>query len=80
MKYKCKYFTMKDRCIEIYVKKPFFRKFSEMSNYFDNIFKDNNEKYLGCGISEDREIVLTFVLRDYKDIKPYIDMANRMGM
>ena len=78
MKYKCKYFEIKGKFIYVYIKKPLFKKLNNLMSYYDYKFKDNNEKYIGCGISKNGEIILTFVLRDYEsDIKPYIENENR---
>lgn len=78
MEYKCKNFTINGKFINIVIKKPLFKKVKEIISYYDYKFKDNNEKYLGCVISKNGEIILTFVLRDYEsDIKPYIENENR---
>lgn len=64
-----------DNTLKITCKKKWYKSYLEETYKFTRYLKAKNLnfKYLGWGFDENKNIVFTFILRDFeKDIKPYL--------
>ena len=70
--------------LEIVIKKPLFRNYNKYLDKIIKIFSDaeHGEEYLSTfwdpAITENKDIKLTFILRNYADIEPYIEQAKAL--
>jgi hypothetical protein len=74
-----RYFEKEDNLLKLYVKIPFGKDFRQVHAYFKNKYDSEFMDFLNVGIDETgKYCILYFVLRNDKDIRPYIEECNRL--
>ena len=74
-----KYFEKEKNLLKLYIKIPFGKTFYDVKIYFKNKYDDECMSFLDSGIDiTGKYVILNFVLRNEKDIKPYIEECNRL--
>ena len=74
-----RYFEKENNLLKLYVKIPFGKTFYDVKIYFKNKYDDECMSFLDSGIDiTGKYVILNFVLRNEKDIKPYIEECNRL--
>ena len=57
--------------LNVYIKKPFYRRYKDYIKYFKQ-FEDNENFLEPCIDIDGKHIIMTFILRSKKDIEPYL--------
>lgn len=74
-----RYFEKENNLLKLYIKIPFGKTVKDVMFYFKNKYDDSFMSFLSSGIDvAGKYIILNFVLRDDKDIRPYIEECNRL--
>ena len=74
-----RYFEKENNLLKLYIKIPFGKTVKDVIVYFKNKYDDDCMSFLGSGIDiTGKYVILNFVLRNEKDIKPYIEECNRL--
>lgn len=74
-----RYFEKENNLLKIYIKIPFGKTVKDVMVYFKNKYDDGKMSYLDSGIDiTGKYVILNFVLRNDKDIRPYIEECNRL--
>ena len=72
-------FKKEGKFLKLYIKIPMFKNFVDVIYYFRNKYDDGLMSYLDAGLDiTGKFVILTFVLRDDSDIKPYIKAYNEL--
>lgn len=82
MKVKIVGFCVSNGELKITIKKPIFKKYSDVAKCFDTFYDDFKDCYLGCSMSScSKYIDINFALRNFeRDVKPYMSqkIANKI--
>lgn len=79
MKIKIDKIVKKEQLLNIYIKIPFYRKFRDYTNYFKQFEDNENYNFMEpCLDIDGKHIIMTFVLRNKKDIEPYIRFKSEV--
>lgn len=74
-----RYFEKENNLLKLYIKIPFGKTITDVIVYFKNKYHDDYMSFLDSGIDiTSKYVVLYFVLRNDKDIRPYIEECNRL--
>ena len=74
-----RYFEKENNLLKLYIKIPFGKTIADVMVYFKNKYDDELMSFLNVGIDETgKYCILYFVLRNDKDIRPYIEECNRL--
>ena len=77
-----RFFKKEGDFLKLYIKVPKFnknKKINIMREYFRTKYSDNFLSYLGCGFDIScKYIILTFVLRNRKDIEQYEKVIKKL--
>jgi len=71
MKIKIDRIVKAEHLLNVYIKIPFYRKYKDYIKYFKQ-FEDKDNFIEPCLDIDSKHIIMTFVLRNKKDIEPYI--------
>lgn len=72
-------FEKENNLLKLYIKIPFGKKAKDVMIYFKNKYNDGWMSFLSAGIDiTGKYVILNFVLRNDKDIKPYIEECNKL--
>lgn len=74
-----RYFEKENNLLKLYIKIPFGKTVRDVIVYFKNKYDDGWMSFLGSGLDiTGKYVILNFVLRNDKDIRPYIEECNRL--
>lgn len=74
-----RYFEKENNLLKLYIKIPFGKTLEDLMIYFKNKYDDGWMSFLGSGIDvTGNYVILSFVLRNDNDIRPYIEECNRL--
>lgn len=77
MKIKIDKIIKKEHLLNVYIKKPFYRRFRDYEKYFKQFEDKENYNFLEPCIDIDcKHIIMTFVLRNREDIEPYLRFSG----
>lgn len=62
--------------LTITIKKPFLKGYKEFIRENGLLFEDKDYAVMEPGLTENEDILLKFILRNYDDIRPYISIKD----
>lgn len=77
MKIKIDEIVKKEHLLNVYIKIPFYRSYKSYIKYFEQ-FRDTDNFMEPCLDIDGKHIIMTFVLRNREDIKPYIKFKSEV--
>lgn len=81
MKIKIDKIVKKEHLLKVYIKKPFYKRYADYLDYFKQFEDKENCNFLGANPDRDgKHLIMTFILRNKKDIEPYIRLLKWGGM
>ena len=73
MKIKIDKIVKKEHLLNIYIKFPFYRRYKDYAEFLKQFEDNENYNFMNpCLDVDGKHIIMTFVLRNKKDIEPYI--------
>lgn len=77
MKIKIDKIVKKEHLLNIYIKIPFYKRYRDYISYFKQFEDNENYNFMEpCLDIDGKHIIMTFVLRNKKDIEPYIKKGS----
>lgn len=74
-----RYFEKENNLLKLYIKIPFGKTYYDVKIYFENKYNDDYMSFLDSGIDvTGKFVILSFVLRNDQDIRPYMEECNRL--